>query len=126
VRGRRSAKTTARAAEAARVEKSAGKKATTPRAAGAAVPPVQSSKEKKRKSKAVIRRRLPRSAVVGLIAVPGGGATASTVNGVLERAMALVPDARTRFGIKTIRPKKAATGDLLLEIPGADSARKAD
>jgi len=31
-----------------------------------------------------------------------------------------------QFGIKTIRPKKSATGDLILEIPGVDSARKAD
>jgi len=126
VRGRRSAPTTAGAAKAARVEKSAGQKATRPRAAGAAVPPGQSSKAKKKSIKAWIRRRLPRSAAVGLIVVPGGDATAATTNAILKRGMEEVPDARARFGIKTIRPRKTATGVLLLEIPGEDSARKAD
>jgi len=40
--------------------------------------------------------------------------------------MARVPDARSQFGIKTIRTKKTATGDLMFEIPGEDSARKAN
>jgi len=58
--------------------------------------------------------------------VPGGTATTATVNEILRRATVEVPDPRARFGIKTIRPKKSATGDLILEIPGVDSARKTD
>jgi len=126
VQGRRSRRTTAGAASAARDEKLAGKKATRPRAAGAAVPPVQSSKEKKRRSRALIRRRLPRSAAVCLTVVPGGGATTATVRDIIVRATARVQDVRSHFGIKAIRTKKTATGDLMLEIPGVDAARKAD
>jgi len=78
------------------------------------------------KKKPAIRRRLPRTAVVGLTIVPGGDATAATVTDVFRRVQAEVPDVRARLGIKAIRPKRAATGDLLLEIPGAEAPRKAD
>jgi len=80
----------------------------------------------KEKTKSVTRRRLPRTAAVGLTIVPGGDATAATVTENFRRVQSEVPDVRARIGIKVIRPKRAATGDLLLEIPGAEALRKAD
>jgi len=72
------------------------------------------------------RRRLPRTVAVGLTIVPGGDPTAATVTDVFRRVQAEVPDVRARLGIKAIRLKRATTGDLLLEIPGAEAPRKAD
>jgi len=51
---------------------------------------------------------------------------ASMVTDILRRARAVAPELCTHIGIKTLRPKRSATGDMLLEIPGADSSRKAD
>jgi len=106
--------------------KMAVKKASTPRGAGAAVPPDRPLKESKGREKSLIRRRLPRTAAVGLTVVPGGPATASTVNDILKRVQTEIPNLRTRIGIRKIRPRRAATGDLLMEIPGADASHKAD
>jgi len=103
--------------------KTSGRKASIPRGAGAADRP---PKESKGKEKSLIRRRLPRTAAVGLTVVPGGPATASTVNDILKRVQTEIPNLRTRIGIRKIRPRRAATGDLLMEIPGADASHKAD
>jgi len=48
------------------------------------------------------------------------------VTDVLKRLRAEIPDVRARTGIDRLIPKRAATGDLLLEIPGSDASRKAD
>jgi len=74
----------------------------------------------------LLRRRLPRTAAVGLTVVPGGGARASDAGEILRRAKAEVPDVRSRYGITELRPRRTATGDIIFEIPGADAARKAD
>jgi len=63
---------------------------------------------------------------VGLTVAPGGVATTATVNDILRRVQAEIPDVRARLGIKTLRPKRLATEDLLMEIPGAEASRKAD
>jgi len=58
--------------------------------------------------------------------VPGGGARTSDPSDILRRAKAEVPDITSRYGITELRPRRTATGDILLEIPGADASRKAD
>jgi len=45
---------------------------------------------------------------------------------VMRRMREVYPDLRTAFGIKEVRPKRAANGGLLLEIPGAAASQQAD
>jgi len=101
-------------------------KAARSEGAGAAVPPDRPPRQSKKRRRKQLRRRLPRTAAVGLTIVPGGGARTSDPCDILRRARAEVPDIRSRYGIKELRSRRTTTGDILLEIPGADASRRAD
>jgi len=110
------------------MRKTAGKKkAAKPVRAGTEVPSFnQPPAQSKRRKKSAIRRRLPRTAAVGVTAVPVGGAEAPKVAEIMRRVREGVPSVTATFGIKEIRPKRTANGGILLEIPGAQAASQAD
>jgi len=104
---------------------SAVKKAAKPVGAGTGVPSDQLRRKKKRKKKA-IRKRLPRTAAVAVTMVAVGDREAPKFSEVMRNMREVYPDLRTAFGIKEVRPKRAATGGFLLEIPGAAASQQAD
>jgi len=112
--------------QAGRSRKTAVKKAAKPRGAGAGVPPNQPPRTSRRKRKLAIRRRLPRTAAVGLTATSVEGKEAPKYADVMRTVRAAVPDVYATYGIKVVRPRRMATGGLLLEIPGANAAQQAD
>lgn len=65
------------------------------------------------------RRRPPRAAVVSIRPAAG-----QSVTEILRRAKSTV--SLRDLGIEDTRLRKAANGNLLIEIPGADGARRAD
>jgi len=105
--------------------KTAGGKAANPKGAGAGVPPLNQPPGKNRRKKAAIRKRLPRTSAVGLTAASVGGREAPKMKDIMRRAREAIPDYKV-YGIKWIKPKRMATGGLLLEIPGAASSQQAD
>jgi len=103
------------------------KKAAKPAGAGVGVPPSnQPPGPSRRVKKAAIRKRLPRTAAVGVTVVSVGGAEASKVADVMRKVREGVPSLLATFGIKELRPKRMANGGTLLEIPGVQAASQAD
>jgi len=98
---------------------------TPARSGTAARPSNQPPGKSGRKRKAAIRKRLPRTSAVGLTVASVGGREAPTIPDIMRRAREAIPDYKV-FGIKWIKPKRMATGGLLLEIPGAASFQQAD
>jgi len=104
--------------------KTAGGKAVNLKGTGAGVSPNQPPKKSRRKKKAAKRKRL-RTAAIGLMVTSVEGREAPKFADMMRRIREEVPDYKT-FGIKWIRPRRTATGGLLMEIPGADSSQQAD
>jgi len=103
------------------------KKAAKPVGAGAGVPPSnQPPGQSKRAKKAASRKRLPRTAAVGVTTVSVGGAEAPMVADMMRKMRERVPSLKATFGINELRPKLMANGGMLLEIPGAQAASQAD
>jgi len=89
------------------------KKAAKPVGAGAGVPPTnQPPGPSKRVKKAASRKRLPRTAAVGVTAVSVGGVEAPKVADVMRKVREGVPSLKATFGIKELRPKKMANGGI--------------
>jgi len=63
---------------------------------------------------------------MGVTVASAEGVDASTIGEVMRRMREGVPSVTATFGIKEIRPKCMATGGMLLEMPGAQSAAQAD
>jgi len=123
----RSASTMRPVAKKAEVSKVAGKKVAKPARIGVGVPPSnQPPRKSRRKERAALRRRLPRTAAVGLSVAPVGDGGAPSLAEILRRARTEIPNATKAFGNKTVRPRRMATGSLLLEIPGAEALQRAD
>jgi len=114
------------AGKKAEVRDAAGNKAAKPGRVGAGVPPTnQPSRRSRRRQRAVLRRRLPRTAAVGLSMEAAGNNGAPTLADILRRARTEIPNVTKAFGTKTVKPRRMASGGLLLEIPGPDASRRA-
>jgi len=93
---------------------------------GPAVPADQSIRKRRRRVRAALRRRLPRSAAVGLTAVPGPDGEAPTLADIVRKARTAVSDLNAMFGIRSMRSRRMASGGMLLQIPGVEASQKAD
>jgi len=100
------------------VDKPADKKAAKSQGVGTAVPPDQPPKTKRKRKKAAFRRRLLRSAAVGLTVVLGSCVVLSMTR-IIKWMRTDVPDCHSRFGIKEVRPNKMASG----RVPRLDTNR---
>jgi len=95
--------------------KTAGRrrKAAKPVGAGAGVPSInQPPATSKRAKKSATRRRLSRTAAVGVTVAPVRGAEARTITEVMQKMREGVPSLKATFGIKELRPKKMANGGI--------------
>lgn len=77
---------------------------------------VRKGKEQKRNK--TTRRKPPRTAAVALTCPPNGYTEAM---GMVRKGIDL-----REIGIQSLRPKRAATGAIILEVPGPDGAKKAE
>jgi len=107
--------------------KTVGKKAAKLKGvAGTGVPSVNQPPEKSEgKKRPAMRRCPPRTAAIRLTMVSVGSAAPPKYAEAMQKAREEIPDYKV-FGIKRMKPRRMATGRLLLEIPGAASAQQAD
>ncbi|XP_049879651.1 caskin-1-like [Pectinophora gossypiella] len=103
----------------------AGKKpASRPSERAAASKPKPAKPQKPAQQASSVRAkpaRPPNTAVVAVTVPEGADTTYAAVMGAAKQRVSLA-----ECGISDLRQKRAATGGLILEVPGPDSARKAD
>ncbi|CAK9815590.1 hypothetical protein ANTPLA_LOCUS8712 [Anthophora plagiata] len=97
------------------ISKAPDKGATTVGGAGGKAGPAKTSPPRKRLG------RVPRTAAVSLTVPPGGSVSYAQALASAREKINLA-----EVGITEVRPKRAVTGGLLLQIPGPEGAAKAD